>query len=702
MRFNNIKSAIERREFLIASGGFLLFSATLCAYAIWVQHSEAFIYYWDYTTFWQLARSVAQALQIGPVDGIRSWVSGIDRDGATTTFALPISVMMAAIGLSREVFVVSMETIFGTLFAYSCWCLLRRLSAHDKSDSVRLLLITFIVSFCTPVVHGLAIRGYPDITASCAVILAASVFLSDSRLDRSRTLVLVGFFLAVAIACRRHFVYTVFSFWLILFIWVIRDPVLSYLFRRSSFRWPKVCWRDLLPVVKVGIIVLINVSIVVCLMFNVISNAIHNPKSVLYSAYETSAYQSVWKIANVVGVLNLFFGTLGYLLAARGRASAILFIPALTAVWVCVWMLYVRQQGFHYATDAVLVYVVLGEMLFLNELVLSRYRAGRFCAAAFVGFLIVQFASCNLSPKLGQKLESSLGSIWGASFYPLQRPDYYKLRELVGRLRTDGDLSRNILVAASSVDFNVSTFQEGELQLFPERPPKLNFVTNTNVDGRDPSIISGLLAAQTIVVVIPPQYHLDPKFQRNVAFAVRHIVDDSAYSQHFELVMKFPKFIYDLELRVLKRVSPFTRVEANELIESARRELGEEIVRKESFFVVDSEKPWSNFGKGGVGFESVKYSGLELSSGHNRVIPNPLLDYKVVKLESVGSGCSVSFSGVYRSPYDSAEIVTTRRISGKAVGRLHVEEFGRKLVQVDVDVSSDESSRECRSMVEAL
>ncbi|MDO6388164.1 hypothetical protein [Uliginosibacterium sp. 31-12] len=591
-------------------------------YALWVSRSESFIYYWDYTSFWLSARNVVQSFQQGIVGGFVALLQGLDRDGVTTFVSIPILPVMAIAGLGRDVYVASIEAIYSIVFFVACGCLVCEILVPERRHKNAVIALTLLAGFLSPSIHGLAIRGYPDIVASAATIFALVCFARDPVISRLRTAVVVGLLLGAAIACRRHFVYTIFSIWLLLLISTLA----------ASIGNVKKTWRGTVksllccffPVAKAGFSVFLTVSFVLLLMFDVVINSLNNPKGILYEAYEVSPGQNILEFIRIIGPMNIVFASAGYIwcLFRPGvwKRRRVLCIPIITVVWVGVWVGQVRQAGFHYTSDALQAYTLIGvSALAVNLWLCKSWLRGVGLFVCFVP-LFFQFLVCNLRPSMEQVLSRGVLSAMAERFFPLSRPDYGALVRIISTLRSREDLRSNILVVSSSVDLNVSTIQEGESQLFPDEKERLTFVPTSNVDKRDPSIISGLLSAKSILAVFPNQYSLPPDQQRNITFASEQV--GGAWAKKNEVVIQ-EDLIYGIRATLYKRTASPSLDEALELITSAKLEIGKENVGKEALFVMDSDDPWGTFGTAGIGFEALEYGGVRLRTGHSRLMLNP-------------------------------------------------------------------------------
>ncbi|MBU7437407.1 hypothetical protein [Paraburkholderia fungorum] len=592
----------------------------------WVAKNERFIYYWDYTSFWLSAYHVILDFRKSIVLGVFAWFKGLDQDGVTTLISLPVLPIMGIVGRGRDVFVASVAVLYSTSFFVACGYLASKVLQEKFRNVEKLVMLSLCIGFFLPSIHGLAIRGYPDIIAASAITVALALAIFDPYFTRVRTVLHVSILLALAIGLRRHFVYTVFSVWLVITFVAAKKSICNL--RVGPVRYSS--WSDLWsifqPFLRVIFVVCATSLIVFALLSGVVINSFGNPKGLLYSAYEVKPLDNLIEFLSVVGPVNIGLAVFGYLWSyfrpRIWRRDALLYVPAITLVWLTIWLSHVRQAGFHYTTDVLQTFTLVGMVLLGANLWLLKAHFRIISLILFTGLLVVEFVSCNISPKVGEVMTRVAGPVWPRSFYPLVRADYHQLTDLITLLRSRKDLRSNILVAAAGVDFNDSIFHEGELELFPNEKSVLSVAPAANVDRRDASSLSALFAAKTVIIATPVQYSLPPDEQKNLTFVVNQLMKDTALSRNFSKVGDY-HMLYGIHLRVLKRVHPESPESAVELVKAARGELGDSIIRKEAFYVIDADSTWGNFGSAGYGFEALEYNGIQLGVGNSRLIENP-------------------------------------------------------------------------------
>lgn len=592
----------------------------------WVTRNERFIYYWDYTSFWLSAYHVVLDLKKNIIIGIFAWFKGLDQDGVTTLISLPILPIMVILGRGRDVFVASVAVIYSTLFFVACGYFSSKIAQEKYRSAEKLVVLSLCVGFFLPSIHGLAIRGYPDIVAAAAMTTALAFAIFDPHFSRLRTIFYVSILLALAIGLRRHFVYTVFSIWVVITFVAAKKSVCNLRGAGAGYNSLSNFWFVFQPLLRVIFVVFITSLIVFALLSGVILNSFGNPKGLLYSAYEVRPLDNLIEFFSVVGVVNIVLAISGYVWSyfrpQIWRRDALMYVPAITLVWLAIWLSHVRQAGFHYTTDVLQTFTLVGMVLLGANLWLSRAQFRIASLGLFMALMVLEFVSCNISPKVGEVMMRVAGPVWPRSFYPLVRADYGQLTDLITLLRSRKDLSSNILVVAAGVDFNDSIFHEGELELFPNEKSVLSVAPAANVDKRDASSLSALFAAKTVILATPVQYSLPPSEQKNLTFVVNQLTNDTTLSHAFSKVSDY-KMLYGIRLQVLKRVRSESPENAIELVKSARSELGDSIIRKEAFYVIDADSSWGNFGSAGYGFEALEYNGVQLGVGRSRLIENP-------------------------------------------------------------------------------
>jgi hypothetical protein len=609
---------------------------------------------------------------------------------------------MAGVGRGRDVFVASVASIYSTLFFIASGYLTSRLFQEKYQGIEKAVILSLVVGFLFPSIHGLAIRGYPDIAAAAAMTTAIAIAMSNPDFSRLRTVLRVGILLALAVALRRHFAYSIFSVWVVMSLVAAQRCVCAL--RKEDIRQLSLSHLLTLsqPLVRVFLLVLVTSLFVFALQPNVILNSISNPKGLLYSAYEAKPLVVLSELVVTVGAVNLILAVLGcawsYLRPSVWRRDLLVYIPLITVVWLAMWLFRVRQAGFHYTTDALQTFTLVGMVLLGANLWFSRSLLRVAGLSLFLAVMVLQFVSGNISPKAGEVMTRVAGPIWPRSFYPLNRSDYDALKDVITLLRTRKDLSSNILVAAAGVDFNDSVFHEGELELFPNEKAMLSIAPAANVDRRDASSISALLAAKTVLLATPAQYSLPPAEQKNLTFVVDQLSSDTAMSRNFRKVGEY-QMLYGIQLQVLKRLQPESPESAIELVQAARSQLGESIVRKEAFYVIDADSSWGNFGGAGYGFEALEYNGVKVGPGHSQLIENPFFgQVKAIVVNTSSKFCPAAQMKIYS--YSSVgnganEAASSSIRIGAQKQRIDTSNSAAPIRYIDVTVPSRSDGQPC-------
>ena len=238
--------------------------------------NRKFIYYWDFSCYYNIQIQTIEAFNRGLIAGIRSFV-GSTYSGEYGNFLSFFSqIIFQFTNKSINNYILSFIIIFIPYVIYSFTILLKELEKYisvKKVEKELLFLYSFIVLLLFPLLHGVLILGQPDFFGLTFIFLLISITLKydfkNIEIDR---LVLIFLLTFMLIICRRWYLYWVISYYI---VYISNIIITNYNNK-----------KDLLKILKNGLMYGVIVIILFLItLFPFIKNTILNNYSSSYSFY---------------------------------------------------------------------------------------------------------------------------------------------------------------------------------------------------------------------------------------------------------------------------------------------------------------------------------------------------------------------------------------------------------------------------------
>ena len=559
--------SLEPRIAADLGAGLLLTVAVVALAYAYVAH-ERYFYSWDWAGFHCIAANFVEQLRADPGTGI-----GLFRDSMKAeynlVFAVPLIPVLAATNGARTAYVAAVAGLYLVPFAMLTGVVCRR--AFPKLGRVAFWTGT-VLAVVTPPVWLSVMRGYPDVMAAGAVMAALAVLLGDVRLERWRTVMAIGFLLALAVTVRRHMAYAAMATVCTAELVVLRHGI-AVLGRGTDAAMRELRSRLLrmvaLPIAAAGFLALLDPGF--------IANLVHNDYRRLYASYQRPALEllSLFRVEALgpvwfaIGALGIFLG----LARERLRATPDTALTLYGALWLTWWLVGPRQDGPHQLIVALPLIVVAGVLRVADcahENGWSR-AAGAWLAAVFA----YAFFNAGIADGPDQNLYSAVQertALLSTYSGPLRRNDFEEIRTLLAGLREG---PQPVLIAASSEIFNFDLVAKAEARLFG-RDVRLSVLVSPQIDSRDPLPVEDLLRAGQVVVVTPFQYHLAQVSQQRVVHVlVDAFVDDWPVARDFRRQEREFHLERGMVASVYQRVRPSSLATAIETYERVVAVTGE-------------------------------------------------------------------------------------------------------------------------------
>ncbi len=487
---------------------------------------ERFFYFWDTANFYDHSLNMQQAFQVSAYRALRHVAASMSED-YNSAFAVPILPFFEAFGNQRSVFIAANFLLFlfpTALFAGAVT------SLAFPANRKRAALVGCLMLMCVPVCWFSTLRGYPDCGGAMFVYAAVWIYLSRDCLLHWKDAGWIGALMGASILFRRHYIYGA----AVLIGAIAIDLVLRYWFdRQYTLRMILLRFRNLaISLFACAALVTFIAPKFVWRSLKMASGGYPNA----YVAYQYTRSVSALEILRNNSLILVVLALLGYL-AVRSwglQNRTIRFIVCLTALWMLVWLGFVRQETSHYP-HAIPLFVCLGlTCLWMKADGLPRTL--RPIALTGLSLLLaLHFVYITTATGFSKWLDSHLPTrVQPLNARPLVNPTYDDIVRLMDYLRQHATPKDSIVVGASSDLLNPSLLYSAERA--SHRAEQLQIAATPQVDERDGLPTAQILAGDYIVIAKPFQHHLEAAHQRAVKVIVDMFEQHWPISQDFELL----------------------------------------------------------------------------------------------------------------------------------------------------------------------
>ncbi|MGB8699896.1 MAG: hypothetical protein WCD18_10810, partial [Thermosynechococcaceae cyanobacterium] len=463
---------------------FIVLTTLSIGFTSWYIFQEKYYYFWDYSRHYEQLNTLISTSQNSPIEGIFSILVSLFDDYTQ----LPLLLMLPTrllLGDSRVSFIISIVIAYGIPFSL----LMGVIASNLVKVKQRLVFwIAATLALLMPAAWVSMLRGFPDLGGTTLIWLALLLYWQDVSLKQRSHRRQIAIVLALSVLFRRHFVYSVRSFLITVFIFgflyiILQQPLQNF-------------WNE----IKISLTRLSHIVIIFSIfIFVIFLKAILINYRTLYASYEVSTIENVDYYFKSFGYLFWLFATLGFVFGNKSLSldrTRINFIGLWGCLSILQWVFFAKQISVQYATHFV-SFIVIGLSLFLWCIITTLQRP------AISTLFTVIFASAilgNMGIALSHlgNIDRHLGVFFARREPPLQRSDYSAIASLVNVLRQWSLPNRQIYVAAASYTLNNSVLTVAEQQLLEQK--KLQILKPANIDSRDFYPLNGLLKSHFIVV----------------------------------------------------------------------------------------------------------------------------------------------------------------------------------------------------------
>jgi hypothetical protein len=549
---------------VIAIGAYFGLAILANAFAVYFVTQEHYIYYWDWSGYWDRYREISTSLLVHPTSTLHSLIGSVRHDDYNS---LPVLILVPfewLFGSSRLAYILAITNLLLLPAALTMGLFAERVSRLGSLTKAfsPLILVLAILTILT--LHPLwipVLRGLPDIVG--IIVIGIILFLHFTKPiteHRLLNLVVTGLLLCILVLLRRWYM-----FWVVAFF-----PALALAHGLDIFHRHGLAWRQYVPAARNTVIIGITFTVALFgLAAPLVWRQIHTNYSDIYSAYRSSSgslLETASHFPAYFGWIVIIGGLSGLAWIAVRRETRLLG-SFLIVQFLIVFLLFARTQDFgiqHY-------YLLIPELSLGIAIVvvrLSELNIKLFWRSTSVACLMM-FMLANSSNVMLPRAEN-LTNVFGrllpsVRYYPLIRNDINVVGQLLGRL-DELELERrgDIYVLASSAILN-SDILQNYCRLGPQQRSFCDRILRTaDVDKRD-GFPRQFLNASYVVVANPTQYSLRPDDQRVIGVLARDVREGNGIGASFQRLPGEFKLDDGVTAWVYTKVRPFERVDVEAL-----------------------------------------------------------------------------------------------------------------------------------------
>ncbi len=489
----------------------LLFAVLASLFAIYFVGQEKFIYFWDYSNYWQKTQEIAKGLIQNPLWQVLKVFISIRKDDYNELAAWPLLPFYFIFGASRLVYILSLVNIWMVPAALSfLW-----VSLAKKPWSL------FFLVFFSPFFWDPALNGYVDVGGVIFIHLALVLFWKFpwNQIRTRKELFTLAVILSAAPLFRRWYSYWTESFFILSFLmavwhaWKTSDKTQKYIYLKN---WG---WTFLYTGIFFTLV-----------SFPLPLKILKTNYAYAYASSKTSQNFSEFLSINFFNyfglfhVITFFAGILVCFLSGKETREKALFI---FAQFLLIIYFFARVQDFgahHY-------YMLLPAMILAQHVLYQRLPAilkGLFAAGYLFCFLIVLMPSMEAVHQAAPLLTPE------RKHYPRMRTDLVEIKRLRDVLLAQGaDPGSPVYMIASSKKFNSDTIKVAERSMGLEEKLSPAILWTYNID-RSEGLPKKFFSAKYVVLIEPTQYHVKPKYQQVIGLLADAFIHDEQIAASYE------------------------------------------------------------------------------------------------------------------------------------------------------------------------
>jgi hypothetical protein len=530
-------------------------------FAIYFLSQERFVYYWDWSGYWNIYLGMSTFLLKHPISALRSIINLIRSDDYNPLPVLPLVPFEWLFGPSRLTYILAIVNLYLLPTAVLMGLLAQRLFQPCSSKWTPLSSVIAITSIL--ILHplwGPVLSGLPDVVGTAVIggilLLHFAKPFPEQKLNH---LIATGLLLCILVLLRRYY-----AFWVVAFF-----PALAAAQALDIFERHGIAWRHYFTAARNAIIIGLTFTLSLFGLATPFAvRAVTTDYSDTFSAYRisNSVVEEAGKVSSYLGLTVIIASISGLVWLSLRKETRVAGV-FLTVQSFIAFVAFARTQDFdpqHYyllVPSIALAIAVLAISLCaqIGKSVTRAAAIGLLFAALLATFSVVFVPKATaLSEVLGRFVPVD-------RTYPLVRNDIDVLDRLLDRL---GELNTqqpgDVYVLASSPILN-SDILKNRCRLSPQPRSFCSHILRTHdVDKRD-GFPRDFLQASYLVVASPTQYHLRPDDQRVIGILARDVMEAIGIGASFQRLPGEFSLDQRVAVWVYAKIRPFKKADLDAL-----------------------------------------------------------------------------------------------------------------------------------------
>lgn len=475
------------------------------------------IYFWDASTYWDIARDIASGkLKCGIGDIYRS-ISELDYNYVA---ALPGALWTKIFGDSRTAYILGLVNMYFMPAVCMVYALAKKLSKGE-------MVATLMTVAAVPSLIFMMLIGFTDVGGMFPCLLAMYLYFTRSEKKKEPLrFIAIGALLVFVMLWRRWYAFFSVSF----ITAMLAEAIISR--------------KNIVPAIITGL----TSALILLLGFrSFVFGKLLADYGNLYSGYKFAASTDVKLVMRYFGLLNL-------LALAAGSIAAGVFKKEKRTVFLWAQMLicfvmFISTQT--HGQQHLLLYV---PSLMVMSLILMRYINNIKLLLAVLLLSVASIINVNI-PRTQPNSISEIkhyALIPDFSMRPIVRNDADEILALKTKLDETIEEGASLGVLASSFKLNEAILMNVKPSLGMKETRENYIVGLPQVDSRDKDCY-WLYNVNYMLVAFPAQTHLAPENQRIVTEAVRSFEVNADFATAYDEVPEFATQLNGMDIHLYKR-----------------------------------------------------------------------------------------------------------------------------------------------------
>lgn len=349
-----------------------------------------FIYYWDYSCYYNIQLKTNETFSLGLMDGIRYFVGSTWSGEYGNFLSFFPEVVFNFTNRNIDSYIASCVIVYVPYIILSLAILLKMIFSKYKVDTKKenklttLFLLTFMLS---PILHATFIYGQPDLFGLALIFLIISLTIDyDFTKIEVERLVLILLTTFMLVICRRWYLYWVVSYYFCYIIKIVINAITNK--------------QDLKKIIKnillYGIVVIIFFLVT---LFPLIKNVLFSNYSDNYSFYYAGGFViEIINQVNHLGYLALIIMLIGILYGIVNKKYRFVTVLALIQ-YVIIIFLFTRIQnmGLHHSLILLPIYLYLMYLFIILGFSYKKLKRPLIVVLLLVVIMNFIFGICNIN-----------------------------------------------------------------------------------------------------------------------------------------------------------------------------------------------------------------------------------------------------------------------------------------------------------------